>query len=59
MNNYEVQHYTDYHKKDLQRQGAYERQARRAIANQTPVKRKNRNPLLLLIINLLNLMRGF
>ena len=59
MNHHDVEYYSKYHQAELERQGANERQARRALANQKPSKRKGHNPLMLLLINLLNLIRGF
>ncbi len=59
MNYHDVEYYAKYHQTELERQGVKQRQVRQAIANQTAAKRKRRNPLLLLLINLLNLIRGF
>lgn len=56
MNEYEVQHYSNYHKQDLVRQGTKEQQTRQFIADQEPAKRKYSNPLMMLLVNLMNII---
>lgn len=59
MNEYEVQHYSKYHRKDLVRQGKQEQRTRRIMAEQAPETRKRPNPVMLVLISLLNLIWGF
>lgn len=59
MNEYEVQHYSKYHRKDLVRQGKKEQRTRRLMDSQEPETSKRPGALMLLLINLINLIRGF